>query len=172
MKRHHICPKIKSSLEPLFLSALLLLVCTWRHGGHVASQEQKRFSPLGTRLHLHVNSARKFCCTDPHMAALSRGCKPRIPCLKHFFYFRYMPPRIQAPPVISRPKTPSLICKPRVCKRKLTVSIQGIYLQIWHFASSWGLPFRLHRTHLHRPVALPSRIHVQTVYGGKSKLYS
>ena len=167
------CRYIKSSLEAVFLSALLLLVCTWRHGGHVASQEQKHFSPLGTKLHLHVNSARKnSVALTPYMAALSRGCKPRIPCLKRFFYFRYMPPRIQAPPVISRPKTPSLIYKPRVCKRKLTVSGQCIYLQIWHFASSWGSLFRLHRTHLHTPVALPSRIHVQTVLGGKSKLYS
>ena len=27
-----------------------LLVCTWRHGGHVGGQEQKHFSPLGTKL--------------------------------------------------------------------------------------------------------------------------
>ena len=26
--------------------ALKLLVCTWRHGGHVGGQEQKHFSPL------------------------------------------------------------------------------------------------------------------------------
>ena len=25
---------------------LLMLVCTWRHGGHVGNQEQKHFSPL------------------------------------------------------------------------------------------------------------------------------
>ena len=31
-----------------------LLVCTWRHGGHVGGQEQKYFSPLGTKLYFHV----------------------------------------------------------------------------------------------------------------------
>ena len=93
------------------------------------SQEQKHFSPLGTKLHLHVNSARKnSILLTPYMAALSRGCKPRIVCLKRFLYSRYMPPRISAPPVISRPKTPSLIYKPRVCKRKLKVGTQVIKL--------------------------------------------
>ena len=32
-----------------------LLVCTWRHGGHVGGQEQKHLSPLGTKRHFHVN---------------------------------------------------------------------------------------------------------------------
>ena len=41
----------------LFLTKLL--VCTWRHGGHVGGQEQKHFSPLGTKLYFHVNSSRK-----------------------------------------------------------------------------------------------------------------
>ena len=27
-----------------------LLVCTWRHGGHVGGQKQKHISPLGTKL--------------------------------------------------------------------------------------------------------------------------
>lgn len=31
----------------------VLLVCGWRHGGHVGGQEQKRLSPLGTKLHFH-----------------------------------------------------------------------------------------------------------------------
>ena len=58
---------------------LLLLVCTWRHGGHVGGQEQKHFSPLGTKLYFHVNFSRKYSCVlTPNMAALSRGCKPRI----------------------------------------------------------------------------------------------
>ena len=35
------------------------LVCTWRHGGHVDGQEQKHFSPLGTKRYFHVNSSRK-----------------------------------------------------------------------------------------------------------------
>ena len=56
-----------------------LLVCTWRHGGHVGGQEQKHFSPLGTKLYFHVNSSRKYSFVlTPNMAALSRGCKPRI----------------------------------------------------------------------------------------------
>ena len=44
----------------------------WRHSGQVGGQEQKHFSPMGTKLCFHVNSSRK------NMAALSRGCKPRI----------------------------------------------------------------------------------------------
>ena len=57
----------------------VLLVCTWRHGGHVGGQEQKHFSPLGTKLYFHVNSSRKYSFVlTPNMAALSRGCKPRI----------------------------------------------------------------------------------------------
>ena len=36
------------------------LVCTWRHGGDVGGQEQKHFSPLGTKLYFHVNSSRKI----------------------------------------------------------------------------------------------------------------
>ena len=57
----------------------LLLVCTWRHGGHVGGQEQKLFSPLGTKLYFHVNSWKKYSFVlTPNMAALSRGCKPRI----------------------------------------------------------------------------------------------
>ena len=56
-----------------------LLVCTWRHGGHVGGQEQKHFSPLGTKLYFHVNSSRKYSFVlTPNMAALSCGCKPRI----------------------------------------------------------------------------------------------
>ena len=52
----------------------LLLICTWRHSGHVGGQEQKHFSPLGTKLYFHVNSLRKkFYCIDPQ-----HGCKPRI----------------------------------------------------------------------------------------------
>ena len=38
----------------------ILLVCTWCHGGHVGSQEQKHFSPLGTWLYFHANSSKKF----------------------------------------------------------------------------------------------------------------
>ena len=37
----------------------ILLVCRWRHGGHVGGQEQKHFSPLGTKLYFHFNSSRK-----------------------------------------------------------------------------------------------------------------
>ena len=40
--------------------ACQLLVCTWRHGGHVGGQEQKHFSPLGTKLYFHVHSLRNI----------------------------------------------------------------------------------------------------------------
>ena len=36
-----------------------LLVSTWRHDGHVGGQEQKHFSPLGTKLYFHVTSSSK-----------------------------------------------------------------------------------------------------------------
>ena len=59
--------------------ACQLLVRTWRHGGHVGGQEQKHFSPLGTKLYFHVNSSRKYSFVlTPNMATLSHGCKPRI----------------------------------------------------------------------------------------------
>ena len=37
----------------------ILLVSTWRHGGHVGGQEQKHFSPLGTKRYFHGNFSRK-----------------------------------------------------------------------------------------------------------------
>ena len=38
-----------------------------------------RFSPLGTKLYFHANSTKKDCfLLTTNMAALSRGCKPRI----------------------------------------------------------------------------------------------
>ena len=50
-----------------------------RDGGRVGGQEQKHLSPLGTKLHFHVNSSRKYSFVlTPNMAALSRACKPRI----------------------------------------------------------------------------------------------
>ena len=52
-----------------------LLVCTWCHGGHVDGQEQKHFSPLGTKLYFHVNSSLKnSILLTLNMAALWRGC--------------------------------------------------------------------------------------------------
>ena len=43
-----------------------LLVCTWHHGGHVDGQEQKHFSPLGTKLHFSYEFfEKKFYCIDP-----------------------------------------------------------------------------------------------------------
>ena len=66
-----------------FVFRKVLLVCTWRHGGHVGGQEQKHFSPLGTKLYFHVNSSRKYSFVlTPNMAALSRGCKPRTAARK------------------------------------------------------------------------------------------
>ena len=35
----------------------ILLICTWRPGGHVGDQEQKH---LGTKLYFHVNYSRKI----------------------------------------------------------------------------------------------------------------
>ena len=37
----------------------LLMVCKWRHGGHVGGQEQKHFSPLGNELYFDANLAQK-----------------------------------------------------------------------------------------------------------------
>ena len=65
--------------SPLKLITNLLLVCTWRHSGHVGGQGQKHFSPLGTKLYFHVNfSSKRSIILTPNRAALSRGCKPRI----------------------------------------------------------------------------------------------
>ena len=45
----------------------------------MGGQEQKHFSLLGTKLYFHVNSSeKKSIVLTPNMAALSRGCKPRI----------------------------------------------------------------------------------------------
>ena len=38
---------------------ILLPVCMLRHGGHVSGKKQKQFSPLGNKLHFHVNSSKK-----------------------------------------------------------------------------------------------------------------
>ena len=60
----------------------ILLVCTWRHDGHFGGREQKHLSPLGTKLYFHVNYSRKIIfLLIPNIAALSRGCKPRMPLL-------------------------------------------------------------------------------------------
>ena len=55
-----------------------LLVYTWCHGGYVGGQEQKHFSPLGTKLYFHVKSRKNSIVLTRNMAALSLGCKPRI----------------------------------------------------------------------------------------------
>ena len=50
---------------------LILLVCRWRHCGHLGYQEQKHFSSLGSNLYFHVNSSRKqFYCTYPQHCRL------------------------------------------------------------------------------------------------------
>jgi len=55
-----------------------LIVCTWRHSGHVGGKEKMHFS-LGTKLYFHLNFLRKNSIVlTPNMAALSPGCKPRI----------------------------------------------------------------------------------------------
>ena len=42
--------KKQSQEERTWTHAWVLLVCTWRHGGHVGGQEQTQISPLGTKL--------------------------------------------------------------------------------------------------------------------------
>ena len=64
------------SPEPLTPLWSVLLVCTWRHGGHVGGQEQEHFSPMGIKLYFHIISWRKnYIVLTANMA---RGCKPRI----------------------------------------------------------------------------------------------
>ena len=53
----------------VMLSSMYCCFCMWHHSGHVGDQEQKRFSPLGTKHHFALTT---------NMAALSCGCKPRI----------------------------------------------------------------------------------------------
>ena len=68
----------------LILLVLVLLVWTWRHGCYVGGQEQKDFSPLGTKLYFryfHVNSSRKnFIVLTPKAPwqPCLCGCKLRI----------------------------------------------------------------------------------------------
>ena len=42
----------------LIFKWLALLVCTWRHSGHVDDDEQNCLSPLGTKSRFHVNSSK------------------------------------------------------------------------------------------------------------------
>ena len=65
------------------LAGALLLVCTWRHGGHVGCKEQKHFSPLGTKPYFSRKFFEKKIVLTTNIAALSRGCKPRI---NHVFF--------------------------------------------------------------------------------------
>ena len=54
---------------------LILLVCRWRHSGHLGDQEQKHFSSLGSNLYFHVNYSRKqFYCTDSQNGPLVMRC--------------------------------------------------------------------------------------------------
>ena len=53
------------------------------NGSHVGGQEQKLSLPLGTKLYFHVNSSRQISIVlTPNIAALLRGCKPRIEQLR------------------------------------------------------------------------------------------
>ena len=65
--------------------SMFLFVLSFIAGLHVTSRRPcwwsrtKAFSPLGTKLYFQVNSSRKYSFVlTPNMAALSRGCKPRI----------------------------------------------------------------------------------------------
>ena len=44
----------------MYATISLLLVCKWRHGGHVGGQEQKHFSPLGNELYFDAHLSEKF----------------------------------------------------------------------------------------------------------------
>ena len=62
---------INQSIDPSINQPVTqLLVWTWRHGGNVGGQEQKHFSPLGTKLYFHVNSSRKFYYIEPQHGCL------------------------------------------------------------------------------------------------------
>ena len=55
-----------------------MLICTWRHGDQVGTQEQKHFFPLGTKLHFQANSSKKkIIPLTTNMATPSRGFKQR-----------------------------------------------------------------------------------------------
>ena len=49
---HERTPEAKRTIN--CYSHSQLLACTSRHGRNVGDQEQKHFSPLGTKLHFHV----------------------------------------------------------------------------------------------------------------------
>ena len=76
-----------------------LLFFTWRHEGLFGGQEQKHFSPLGTKLYFHVNSSsKKSTVLAPNMAAVLRGCNlwspvltiaPSIQRIFCFFFFHF-----------------------------------------------------------------------------------
>ena len=52
-------------------STLIILVCRWRHSGHLGRQEQRHFISLGSNLYFHLNPSRKqFYCTDPQHGRL------------------------------------------------------------------------------------------------------
>ena len=82
----------RKALQPVFkVRVLELLVCTWRHRGHVGGQKQKYFSPLATKFYFHVNSSRKNSVVlTPNKAALSPGCKPRIACFSSHWRERFL----------------------------------------------------------------------------------
>ena len=62
----------------VILSSMYCSFCMWHHSVLVGDQEQKRFSPLGTKHHFALTT---------NMAALSRGCKPRIVSVKTHLMF-------------------------------------------------------------------------------------
>ena len=62
--------EFESTLNGFVHSKSLLLVCRWRHGGHVGSHGQKQFSPLGTKLFFLFFSRKISIVLTTNMAAL------------------------------------------------------------------------------------------------------
>ena len=46
--------------------------CWFARGCHIGGQEQKHFSPLGTKLYFHVNSLKQLLQSTPHNSNLQK----------------------------------------------------------------------------------------------------
>ena len=62
--------------ESLAQAIKILLVYTWRHGGHVSGQKQKREEDVS--LVDGIKCRPTTCCIDPQHGRLVKCCKPRI----------------------------------------------------------------------------------------------
>ena len=64
----------------------VLLLCTLHHDGYVGGQEQVHFSPMGTKLHLHINSSRKILLCGPPTCHLVMWLQTKNCYVKCFFW--------------------------------------------------------------------------------------